>query len=148
MIRPINMADVDQLTRLCAEHADYEQLSFDSKGLTQRWPALIFGDDPKLFVWVCEEAGSLVGYMSATIDYATWTAAPFTYMDCLYLRESSRGRGLGQHFMNILIQFSASKGCSEIQWHTPPHNQLGIDFYCRIGAHEKEKRRFFLVGTT
>lgn len=82
--------------------------------------------------------------MSVTIDYSTWSGDAFAYMDCLYIRSEYRGSGIGWAFVNNLQQFAAHHQCVEIQWQTPPDNQLGIEFYRRIGASKKLKVRFYI----
>lgn len=82
--------------------------------------------------------------MTATIDFATWTAEPFVHMDCLYLRPSVRRLGMGRALITTLREFAVHHQCTVIQWQTPPSNQLGIDFYNSIGATNKLKLRFFL----
>jgi ribosomal protein S18 acetylase RimI-like enzyme len=144
MIRPITPQDLDSLLILCSEHADYEQLAFQVADQKSRWQALFFSDPSRIHVWVYEHDGDLQGYMSVTLDYATWSGRCFAYMDCLYLRPTYRGLGLGRQFISTLQAFASSADCDEIQWHTPTHNQLGIDFYRHIGAVEKAKLRYFL----
>ncbi len=65
-------------------------------------------------------------------------------MDCLYLKEETRGQGMGYALVNQLKEFTQQQGCQFIQWHTPPDNALGIQFYDRIGTSWKTKRRYYL----
>jgi len=144
-IRHVQPQDLDGFVDLCEKHAAYEKLPFERTGQQQRLQTALFGEQPKVYAWVVEtDDNQLVGYMSATIDFATWPAQPFVYMDCLYLEPATRGHGIGAKLMDILRQFGASKNCAELQWHTPPDNDLGIAFYRRIGASEKPKLRFFI----
>jgi ribosomal protein S18 acetylase RimI-like enzyme len=143
MIRRALESDLDALLTLCAEHADYEQLPFQISEQTTRWKTLMLGDTPKIFTWVVEIDQQLEGYMTATIDYATWTGQPFVYMDCLYLRADSRGQGIGRNLIQTLQAFSREQNCVEIQWHTPPNNDIGLSFYRSLYATEKPKVRFF-----
>ncbi len=144
VIRAVAPGDLDTLIELFAEHAAYERLEFAGHDRRPALAELMFGETPRIFGWVLDAGGGVAGYMTATIDHSTWNAAPFVYMDCLYLREAYRSRGLGRRLMNELTTFARAHGCREIQWHTPPDNMLGIRFYRRIGATEKAKVRFFL----
>ncbi|NVK75813.1 MAG: GNAT family N-acetyltransferase [Oceanospirillaceae bacterium] len=144
MIRKLSVNDLDTLLVLCQEHAEYENLPFELSGQRERWQELCFSESPRIYVWVYEQEGQVQGYMSVTIDYAIWSGKPFVNMDCLYLRPTARGHGLGRGFIETLKAFCKQQGCTEMQWHTPPDNQLGIDFYRRIGANEKLKQRFYL----
>ncbi|MEZ5841970.1 MAG: GNAT family N-acetyltransferase [Hyphomicrobiales bacterium] len=145
-IRPMQPGDIPALIELFAEHAAYEKLPFRGHGREAALTELIFGETPRIFGWVAEGDGGLAGYMTATIDYATWSAAPFVYMDCLYLKPEARGGGTGRRFMDILRAFARARSCGEIQWQTPPDNDLGIGFYRKIGARELAKARFSLAA--
>ncbi len=144
-IRPVRSDDLDQLVALCAEHAEYEKMSYSDNGQQQRLQIALFSQPARLFIWVvADDNDDLHGYLSVTIDYSTWSAAQFVYMDCLYLTADLRGQGIRRQLMNTLIDFAEQQQCAEIQWQTPPDNQLGIGFYHHIGAASLTKIRFTL----
>ncbi len=143
MIRPAKLDDMAHLKELIEAHAIHEGAPFNNGFQnTESLTKLVFGDAPRIFLWVAEMDAGLVGYMSATIDYSTWNAAPFVYLDCLYLTHDARGQGFGLKFIKTLDAFAAARGISEIQWQTPPDNDIGLGFYRHIGAAELPKRRF------
>jgi L-amino acid N-acyltransferase YncA len=143
IIRAISPHDLSQMLDLCRDHAAYEKLSFEENGQEQRWGEAFLSDPPRLYGWVCEEGGRLYGYMTVTIDFSTWNARPFVYLDCLYLLPEARQKGNGKRLMATLATFAAAHGCQEIQWQTPPHNSLGLGFYRTLpGAVERAKARF------
>lgn len=146
-LRPISPADLPELLSLCRDHADHEGLSFSDTGQTERWQDAFFGEKPRVFGWVVSavSGGPLLGYMTATIDFSTWDARPFVYLDCLYLRPEARRNGLGRRMMATLNAFALARGCPEVQWQTPPTNTLGLAFYRAIQARELPKQRFSLA---
>ncbi|MGG2459270.1 GNAT family N-acetyltransferase [Streptomyces sp. RGM 3693] len=141
-VRPIEPGDLDALLALCREHAAYEKAEFRENGQVERWRAALFSEHPALYGWIATDGGEPCGFMTVTIDFATWGAEPFAYMDCLYLQEPYRGRGLGRTFFERLREFSVAQGCGRVEWQTPPDNELGIGFYQRMGATAKPKVRF------
>ena len=143
-IRRVQEDDLPQLVRLCGDHAAYEGSEFHENGQRQRLRTALFGPQPVLYGWVVEAEAGLAGFMTATIDYATWPAEFFLHMDCLYLSERFRGRGLGKGLIGKLKEFARERKIELIQWQTPTHNDLGIQFYERIGARSKDKKRYFL----
>jgi ribosomal protein S18 acetylase RimI-like enzyme len=145
-IRPVAADDLPQLLALCRDHAAYERLNWRDEGQAAWLAQALFDTPPRLFAWVlADDTGTLHGYMSATLDFSTWQAAPFVYMDCLYLAEAQRGQGWGRRLMRQLQQFAHQQGCTQIQWQTPPDNQGGIAFYQRIGAQALPKQRYTLT---
>lgn len=143
ILRSAKPEDLSALLTLCRAHASYEGLPFSNSGQLDRWSVAIFGSEPRLFVWVCEVDGAIEGYMTATIDFSTWNAQPFVYLDCLWLEPRVRGRGFGRALMQTLAEFARARGCAEIQWQTPPTNILGLGFYRQIPkVCELSKQRF------
>lgn len=131
------------LLELCREHAAYEKADFRENGQVERWRSALFAERPVLHGWIATDGEKPCGFMTVTVDYATWNAEPFAYMDCLYVREQYRGKGLGRTFFERLREFSVAHGCGWAEWQTPPDNKLGIGFYERMGATARPKARFF-----
>lgn len=143
-VRPIILADLPQLLRLCRMHAEYEGATWYESKQVERWTEAFFTTKPDVFGWVAETDGRIFGFMTVTVDYATWDAAKFAHMDCLFIEEDFRGYGTGRRFFECLEQFCRNHGCTHAQWQTPLDNQIGIDFYKHMGAASKTKLRFFL----
>src|SRR5580692_7366734 len=108
-IRIIQEDDLDELLVMMQEHADYEQAAFSPDGKKERLSQALFNELPKLNCWVIEGAGRLAGFVSYTIDYSTWDAAPFVNMDCLFLREDARGFGIGKDILNRLKEVASAR---------------------------------------
>jgi len=144
-VRPIERRDIPAVIELIRLHAAYEKLPFVEREQATGLASAFFDAQPCLYGWVVDDGGgALLGYMTVVVDFATWAARPFAYMDCLFLRDHARGRGLGRRLIDELRNFMRQHDCETAEWHTPPHNELGISFYRRIGARELVKVRFFL----
>jgi GNAT superfamily N-acetyltransferase len=66
-------------------------------------------------------------------------------MDCLYVREAWRGRGVGHQLWKAVHAFARAQGCRTMQWQTPEWNVDAARFYRRLGALEAIKRRYVLT---
>jgi GNAT superfamily N-acetyltransferase len=91
--------------------------------------------------------GERVGYASWSLEASTWQAAEYAHLDCLYLREATRGRGAGRLLMGAVEAEARSAGAGELQWQTPAWNEGAIRFYRRTGARDDAKARFTLPLT-
>lgn len=136
---------MEALLEMCAEHAAYERSAFSPEGKREALSEALFGQVPELFCLVAEAEGALIGYATYMRQYSTWDAEAYIYMDCLFLRASARGKGLGPQFMDKIVEEGRKMACSLIQWQTPDFNEGAIRFYRRIGAQSKTKERFFLA---
>lgn len=147
-IRPLTPNDFAQLLPLCAEHAAYEGSTIQENDQALRWNSAFFGTPPQLYGWVCSEAGhlgaALKGYMTASIAISTWSAKPYVFLDCIYLKPMIRGMGIGRSMLMMLVEFSQEHECQEIQWQTIPSNDTGSAFYRSLGAVPVTKMRWTL----
>ncbi|MCH7415526.1 GNAT family N-acetyltransferase [Belliella sp. R4-6] len=143
-IRDCEEKDLEDLVRLCAAHAEYEKGEFEPTGKVEALRDGIFGDPKRLNCWVVEFDGKVEGFATYTFDYSTWDAASFLYMDCLYLNESIRSKGIGTEIMKRIQAVAKEKNCVNIQWQTPEFNALAIKFYVGLGSTGKQKMRFFM----
>jgi GNAT superfamily N-acetyltransferase len=145
MIRPARREDIAQIIELCGLHAEYERAAYSPLGKAEKLEAALFSSSAELYAWVVDSGGTeLLGYATAVVEFATWSARPFVYVDTLYLREHVRRHGLGRKLIETISRFAREINVHEIQWQTPRFNADGIAFYQHIGAVGLEKIRFTL----
>ena len=144
IIRPLKKSEMDDLIQLCHAHAIFEGSEYNSEGKAKKLAAFIFEENPVLKCLVAEVQGQLLGYITFTKEFSTWSAKYFYHMDCLYLKEETRKLGLGKKLMHAMVEEAKQNNIDHIQWQTPESNQNAIDFYHHIGASSKPKQRFFL----
>lgn len=143
-IRSVESRDLEELVDLCSLHAEYERADYDPTNKAELLEKYLFGERPILHCLVVEaQGGGLLGYATYIEQFATWEAAYYLYLDCLYIREGQRSKGLGAQLMDQIKSEAQRLGCTHIQWHTPDFNKRAIQFYKRIGAYHKTKERFF-----
>jgi GNAT superfamily N-acetyltransferase len=99
----------------------------------------------RLMLLVAVAAGAPVGYATLTDDVATWSAAPYAHLDCLYVAEAHRDTGIGRLLIDAAVRCAVDQGYSELQWQTPAWNAGAIRFYDRLGARHQAKERFSLA---
>lgn len=143
-IRPVEPTDLDELLIMMQEHADFERAAFSPDGKKDKLHVALFSQPQRLNCWVVTINEKLVGFVSYTFDYSTWDAAEFMYMDCLFLREQTRGKGIGSEIIKRLTAVAAERNCINIQWQTPTFNTPAIDFYIKNKAVAADKVRFTL----
>lgn len=136
--------DLSGLAALCGAHAEYEGIPFDPAAFEERlWP-WIEGADPSVFIWTAREEGGLRGYAAASVEFSTLAAAPHLHLDCLFVSEGSRSRGVGARLMGEVARLAREKDLWSIEWQTPAWNTRAARFYERLGANPLSKLRFSL----
>jgi L-amino acid N-acyltransferase YncA len=143
-IREARPEDVNELIVLFGEHAEFEQAQFDPHGKIERLTSCLFGDSPRLYCLVLENLqGELLGYATFTFEFSTWDVEHYFHVDCLYLREAARNRGVGWIFGKRIATEMVQRGARTMQFQTPTFNDTAIRIYQAMGATRKDKARFY-----
>lgn len=143
-IRNAEPKDIDEIIKLCAEHAEFEKAEFSPHEKAENLAKHLFSENPPVFCLVAESKNELLGYTTFMPEFSTWDADYYVYMDCLFLRPQARNLRIGEQLIKEIAKFAKSRNIQQIQWHTPDFNERAIKFYLRIGANSKEKTRFYL----
>jgi GNAT superfamily N-acetyltransferase len=96
-----------------------------------RWRELL--DEPGVVVLLAEADGQPVGYVSAVRRLQLWQGRDLLALDDLYVREASRGRGVGERLMRAVAGVAAEDGML-VRWELHEDNHGARRFYERIGA--------------
>lgn len=145
IIRAATKQDLTEIVYLCGLHSAYEKAAYNPTDKAKDLDKHLFGEQPAAHCLVVEYDGHIVGYATYMKQFSTWDAAFYIYMDCLFLTEGSRGKGIGVQLVDALKAAGKKMNCDLIQWQTPDFNTRAIKFYHRIGATSKNKERFFLT---
>lgn len=142
-IRPARVEDCRALLGLIRDHARFEQsaATIDEGGLT----AILGRDVAPVMLFVAARGNDLLGYAALTFDYSVWRASRWAHLDCLYLVEEARGRGIGAQILTFVQGIARSMHADRLEWQTPDWNRKAINFYRWQGASYSAKARFFLT---
>lgn len=143
IIRKLKKEDLPKLVTLCQAHALYEKATYTKTNKEALLLKNIFDIKNDLQCDVVQREGSLIGYTTYIKQFSTWDANYYVYLDCLFIEESYRSKGIGKELMVVVKKYATIEKCSHIQWQTPSFNKRAIEFYNRLGAIRKEKLRFF-----
>jgi GNAT superfamily N-acetyltransferase len=146
-IRPAQERDIPELAELIREHARYERAEEVRPDLQMALRAWLFSQHPRTHVLVAARDEDLIGYASWSLEASTWQASEYAHLDCLYLRGTTRGHGIGRALMNAVKAIAHAAGAMELQWQTPEWNTCAISFYRRTGAREATTIRYTLALT-
>src|SRR5258707_13725015 len=101
LVRVAQPGDIDEVVRLCAEHALFEKAKFSPDGKANRLHSALFSSLPRLWCFVAEAGSSIVGYATCTKDYSTWRAADYLHVDCLNINTAYRHCRTGTERMQM-----------------------------------------------
>ena len=134
MIRFAIPQDVPSIAELIRALAEYERLSHEVVLCEADLREHLFGARPYAEVLLAEEAGQVVGFALFFHNYSTFLARPGLYLEDLFVRPASRGRGHGKELLQRLAQLALERGCGRMEWSVLDWNTPAIDFYRALGA--------------
>ena len=141
-IRKATSSDVGKIYELLialAEHHDQTDYVLTTKTELSQCG---FREDPKFFVLLAEYGGSVVGFLSYTIQYSIWLGARYMNIDDVFVDSQHRGKGIGEALMLKSKEVCRVIGLSRVRWEVQTDNSSAIRFYERLGAHYNEKGVF------
>jgi len=92
-----------------------------------------FGIDPVFRGLVAEDASGLAGYLLFSRSYDGDYVRIFYVVD-LYVRQTSRGKGVGRLLMNGLKGVAIAEGIARLSWAVHKNNAGALRFYEALGA--------------
>jgi GNAT superfamily N-acetyltransferase len=141
-LRAASPRDAADLFRLIQDHAAFEQ---SAASLTLRdLENILAAEAAPARLIVADNAGVLLGYAAITFDWSLWRAHRFGHLDCLFVAQAARGRGIGKRLLDEAVRHARSEGVDRLEWQTPTWNEDAIRLYVREGAHCASKMRFAL----
>lgn len=143
-IRFAQRKDVSQIIELCKEHADYEKVDYEGENKSVLLSNFLFKKNPSLKCLIVKHENIIIGYATFIKQFSTFDTDFYIYLDCLFLKNKNRGKGIGLLLMEKIKEYAKAENCTIIQWQTPSFNKKAIDFYRKIGGISKSKERFCL----
>lgn len=147
IVRDARPDDVAAILSLVRELADYERSSHEVVARDEDLERALFGPDAHVHGLVVEVDGEIDAMALWFLNFSTWLGTSGLYLEDLYVRESSRGRGYGTALMRELAKICVARDYSRFEWSVLDWNTPSIDFYLSLGAvAQDEWTKFRLSG--
>jgi GNAT superfamily N-acetyltransferase len=135
--------DCTGLLGLIAEHALFEGCEATLTGSDLL--AILQSGRPPVILFVASAVDELFGFAALTVDFSLWRGRRWAHLDCLFVREDSRGGKLGEKLIRAATDHARRIGADRMEWQTPVWNGRAVAFYRRIGADDTMKVRFAMA---
>lgn len=118
------------------ELAEYENLSHAVVATEAALTRHLFPSDGRAAaqVLIGEVGGRAEGFALFFPTFSTFLARPGIYLEDLYVRPASRGKGLGAALLSRLAAIAVERGCGRLEWAVLNWNEPAIGFYRKLGA--------------
>jgi GNAT superfamily N-acetyltransferase len=95
-----------------------------------------FLDDSEILIYVAEENGKVIGYLTINFNRALLDIGTTVIIDELAVDQDHRGKGVGTKLVAEAVSVSKKLGCSEIGVGTENENMGARKFYKKCGFDE------------
>lgn len=137
---------------LCELHTYYNEGSCVSREMVRSHliDHLLGPDSPLRLIVAHDDDGQVSGFAAISLTYSLVEPTPEQRRHCqmkeLYVRSSSRSRGVGKAIMSWVAQYAVENGCRRMDWPVKASNARGIAFYQGLGAQQVVERLSFRLS--
>ena len=133
LIRPATPADIPPMVELLRELFSIE-VDFTPEPSKQRSGLeLLLRCGDRACVLVAEQAGRVVGMVTAQVVVSTAEGADVAWIEDLVVTEEARGQGLGRELLATVERWCVERGLQRMQLLADRENAPALEFYRRQG---------------
>ena len=133
-IREATISDVPIILHLIRDLATYERAPNDVVATEQGLREVLFGPDPSAKVVLIFEGEEAMGFAVYFFNFSTWLGRPGLYLEDLFVKPETRGRGYGRALLVHLAKIARDHGCGRMEWAVLDWNEPATQFYRKLGA--------------
>lgn len=133
-IRSATEADVPLILQFIRDLAIYEKLEHKVVATEETVRRTLFGSPRFAEVVFAEIDGKEAGFALFFHNYSTFLGQPGIYLEDLFVKPASRGRGIGKALLTHLAKLARERGCGRLEWAVLDWNTPSINFYKSLGA--------------
>jgi len=133
-IRFATKQDVPLILAFIKELADYEKLLPEVVATESVLEETLFGPNKTAEVILGYEKNEPVSFALFFHNFSTFLGRPGIYIEDLYVKDTQRGKGIGQKMLQFLARLALERKCGRLEWWVLDWNEPAIQFYKKIGA--------------
>ncbi|MBY0422420.1 MAG: GNAT family N-acetyltransferase [Parvularculaceae bacterium] len=146
VIRDARRADAALIHGFILELAAYEKLAHEVEATPSDIAERLFCPSPKAFALIAELDGAPCGFALYFYNFSTFRGRHGVYLEDLFVRDASRGRGAGKALLARLARIALDAGCARLEWQVLDWNAPSIAFYKALGARAMDEWTVYRVS--
>ena len=144
-IRQAEEEDVPEILELIKALAEFENLSDEVVATEELLKITLFGKNSPAEVQIAYDKNNTLGFALYFRSFSTFLGRPGIYLEDLYVRESARGKGVGEALLRRLAQRTLEIGGGRLEWSVLNWKEAAIKFYQKMGASPLDEWTMFRV---
>ncbi len=133
-IREAVKQDAALILALITELAEYQNLAHEVTATERHLEEALFTARPFAEVVIAEYKGESVGFALYFHNFSTFLGRPGIYLEDLYVRPASRGKGIGRALLVYLAELAKKQNCGRLEWIVLDSNRSALEFYRTLKA--------------
>ena len=105
---------------------------------SERFLAERFAKDDAVVFVVAGSGGGAEGFITLYPLWSSWHCRRIWFLSDLYVKESSRGRGIGRRLVERVVAYARETGASSVMVELPRREPHLKNFYAGLGFREDE----------
>ena len=134
-VRAATANDGETIVALIRGLADFEKLRGPDDEAASRIVAAIAERRDHRGWLIAESEEKPVGYAMWVETYSTFRGRPKLFLEDIFVVPEARGTGAGFALFAEVAREALRRDCGAMEWLVLDWNQLGMDFYHRLGGH-------------
>lgn len=82
-----------------------------------------------------DDEGRTIGFVHWLTHPATWSRAPYCYLEDLFVAQDMRGSGAGGALIAHVRSWAEQRGCAKVYWITQDGNETARRLYDKVATH-------------
>jgi len=144
-IRQAEEDDVPEILVLIKALAEYEHLADEVVATEELLKITLFGINSPAEVQIASNKNQTLGFALYFRTFSTFLGRPGIYLEDLYVRESVRGKGVGEALLRRTAKRAREIGGGRLEWSVLNWNEPAINFYQKMGASSLDEWTMFRV---
>ena len=144
-IRQAEEDDVPEILVLIKALAEYEHLADEVVATEELLKITLFGINSPAEVQIAYNKNQTLGFALYFRTFSTFLGRPGIYLEDLYVRESVRGKGVGEALLRRTAQRAREIGGGRLEWSVLNWTEPAIIFYQKMGASSLDEWTMFRV---
>ncbi|MFE5407692.1 GNAT family N-acetyltransferase [Microbacterium sp. NPDC056569] len=134
-IRPLAPADRDAWLPLWRGYIEFYESEVSDEQTALTWNRLLDPQFPIHGAVATDEEGRVIGFVHWLTHAATWSAAPYVYLEDLFVAPDTRGTGAGRALIAHVSDWAREHDAAKVYWLTQEANATARALYDRVATH-------------
>jgi GNAT superfamily N-acetyltransferase len=131
-VRPIRDDDHSEWRPMWAEYCAFYQVIVPDTVTETTWQRILDPASAVCGIIARGADGKALGFANYVLHPHTWSEKTLCYLEDLYVRPETRGRGVGYRLIEHLIALGRECDWNRVYWHTDTDNAVARRLYDRF----------------